>query len=111
AHVPDEVQLHIGDLGDDDRPARGPTTGRPDLHRIRGRAAARVLVRVRPGRRLHPLGGAGQRLDGRRGARHRRGRCPRLDRDDRAAVRGGDDRGAGPGAGRRLPVSGGGRHV
>ena len=69
----------------------GPPQGRPGLHRIGRREAARLLVRLRRTRRLQPLGGPRQRLDGCRRAGDQRRRRSELVRDDRAADRRGDD--------------------
>ena len=48
----------------------------PGVHRVGRRKAPRFLVLLRARRRLHPLGGPGQRVHGRGRARHHRRRGP-----------------------------------
>src|SRR5688572_22305957 len=71
--------------------ARGSAGRRAAIRRVGRRQAARLLVRARRIRRLHPLGGARQRIDGSRRGGDQRRRGAQLVSDDRAAHRRGDD--------------------
>ena len=67
------------------------------VHRVGRREAPRLLVRVRRPRRLHPVGGARQRVDGRGRAGDQQRWRAQLARDDGPPDRRRDDRGAAQG--------------